>query len=245
AAVTRPTSALVGRPRALAALELDHELTQQPVQLRLLVVAQRAGEERLLPRLDADRAAVGLAAVVGQLDDDLAPVARVGQAPHKARLLHPVEPVRHRPARELHALRERAGRAAIRLAGLRQRGEQLVLAELETELAERLVESAVDAPGDPGDPVDEPLDLQVEIGEHEVDRLEEPIDVVALRAPGRVRHLFAEVCQKILLTSRDSTTRLSMSKYFRSRKKDSGVLPTDTHGRRILATDRLELLRND
>ena len=84
----------------------------------------------------------------------------------------------------------------MRLARLRQDGEHLVLAELEAELAERLVERAVDPPADPGDPVDKAFDLEVEVGEHEIDRLEEPIDVVALGAPGRVRHVLSE-CVRI------------------------------------------------
>jgi hypothetical protein len=74
-----------------------------------------------------------------------------------------------------------------------------VLGRVEPELRQRLVHRPVQPAADPPDPVDDPLDLEVEGGKDVVDPLEKPVDVVSLR--GLRGHRFG-VCHKFLLTSR-------------------------------------------
>ena len=56
----------------------------------------------------------------------------------------------------------------------------LYSAVVEPELGERLVERPVEPAAQSADPVDDSFDLEIEIGEDEVDGLEELVDVIAL-----------------------------------------------------------------
>src|SRR4249919_3593251 len=96
---SRVTNGGILRAALLAALELEHQPPEQRVQLALLVLGERGGDERLLGRLGADRVLPGLAAGIGQLDENAAAVVGVRDASHEPGLLEPVDPVRHRAAR--------------------------------------------------------------------------------------------------------------------------------------------------
>src|SRR4051794_35638316 len=82
----------------LAALELEHQPAQDPVQQLLLLLRESGRDQRLLLRLHGDSARPGVAPLVGELDLDRAAVARVGHAAHEPRLLEAVETVGHRAA---------------------------------------------------------------------------------------------------------------------------------------------------
>src|SRR3954465_616016 len=80
----------------LAALELEHQPAQEPVQQLLLLLRQRGRDQRLLLGLHAAGARPRARARVGELALAQAAVGRVGHAPDEARLLEAVEAVRHR-----------------------------------------------------------------------------------------------------------------------------------------------------
>src|SRR5205085_10106226 len=134
--------------------ELQHQPPGEVVELLLLSLAEGGGDELLFLRLHADGPSVGLTALLGHLDQDAPAVVRVGSAADESRLLEPVDAVRHRSARELHVLAEPPRCAAERLAGLGEAAEHLVLARVETELRERLVQRAEEAATQPADAVD-------------------------------------------------------------------------------------------
>src|ERR1044072_4630764 len=108
----------------LALLELAHQAAQERVQLLLLVVAQRRGDQRLVLGAGPERLLPDLVARVRQLDEGAAPVVRVGPAPAEPRRFEPVDAVRHRAARELGPRGQLPDRAAVwrlRLTELVQR----------------------------------------------------------------------------------------------------------------------------
>src|SRR5262249_13816886 len=148
-------------------------------QLILLLLRQRLGDYCLLRRLRIDRPLVELPAGGGDLDLDGAAIALVGHATHEARVLETVEPVRHRGARELD-LRREVTRPAAPGGGARERTERVPFAGAQPVLVERLVEHSPDPAVDASDPVDDPLDPQVECRQLDPDLLQPPVDVVLL-----------------------------------------------------------------
>src|SRR4051812_37801786 len=115
---------------------------------------------------------------VRHLELDAAAVFRVANSTDQPRLLEPVEPVRHRAARNFEFARQVARRAALPFAE-DQRTEHLPLAPRQLVLAERVLERVAEPPLEAVDPVDDPLDLVVEARDP-VEALEEVVDVVAL-----------------------------------------------------------------
>src|SRR5439155_19325989 len=147
----------------LATLELQHQAPEEVVELLLLAVVEGGRDELLLLRLYADGPLVRLAALLGHLHEDAASVVRVRSAADKPRLLEAVDAVRHRPARELHVLAELAGCAAEGLSRLGKAAEHLVLARVETELRQRLVQRPEETATQAADAVDDPFDFEIEI----------------------------------------------------------------------------------
>ena len=169
----------------LAPLELAHQPAQELVQLLLFLHAQRRRHERLLLGLRAHRLLPGGAARIGELDEDAAAVVGVGQAPHEPGLLQPVEPVRHRSAREIGPLGQLPDGLAMRRPRELQVPERLPLAVGEAEVRERLVEHAAETPPQPVDPVDDALHFEID-GARQLGLLEPTVDVVALVAHRRI-----------------------------------------------------------
>src|SRR5438874_5740940 len=180
--------AVFGRGAALGPLELEHQLAQEPVQLLLLSLAQRRGEECFLASLDADRLLVDALAGRGQLDQDPAPVVRIGKPAEETGFLQEVEPVRDRTARELHQPRQPARRAPVDLRLPVEQAEELPLRVVELELGERLVEGAMKAAVQPLDAVDDALYLGAEHRQPDPDRREKAGDVVSLLLLGLRGH---------------------------------------------------------
>src|SRR5262245_24161010 len=87
---TRLTAREFLRACLLAALELAHQPAQEGVQLALLVVRQRRGEQGLVLGAGPQRLLPDLVARVRQLDQHAAPVVRVRDSRDEARLLEPV-----------------------------------------------------------------------------------------------------------------------------------------------------------
>src|SRR5207248_1276190 len=81
-------------------------------------------------------------AVRRQLDQDPAPVVRIGKPAEETGFLQAVEPVRDRAARELHQPRQPARRAPVDLRLPVKQAEELPLGVVELELGERLGERA-------------------------------------------------------------------------------------------------------
>jgi hypothetical protein len=163
----------------LAPLELAHQPAQERVQLLLLLRAQRGGDQRFLLCLRADRVLPCASAGVGQLDEHAAPVVRVGDAPYEPGLLQPVEPVRHRAARELGPSGELARRLAVRRPVQLEMRKRLPLAHAQVEVGERLVEHPVEPALQAVDAVDDALDLEIDRARQLV--LRQPaVDVVLL-----------------------------------------------------------------
>ena len=116
-----------------------------------------------------------------QLDDDAAPVVGIGQPPDEPGLLEPVEPARHRAARELEIGCEVAGRAAVVGPREPQRRQHLPVGMRQAVLGERHLHAALDPAVDAADPVDDRLDLEVDVRVAERrEPLQEAVDVVAL-----------------------------------------------------------------
>ena len=136
----------------------------------------------------------GLAALLGQLDQDAAPVIGIGQAADHPGRLQTVEPAGHRAARELHAPRQPARGTAKRRSRLREGPDHLVIAAVQPEFGKRLVHHPLQPPAETADAVDDPLDLVVEIRQDGPDGLQEAVDVVA---DGFLRHV-RKFCQKFV-----------------------------------------------
>jgi hypothetical protein len=164
----------------LAALELEHHPPQELVELSPFPVGERGRHERLLGRLRADGVLPRSTAAIGHLHQDAATVVRVRDAADEAGLLEPVEPVRHRTARELGPLGELPRRAPVRRARLPQVAEHLPLPVREAELGEGLVERVVKALGQASDSLDDPFDLEIEARQLRPELLEKAVDMVTL-----------------------------------------------------------------
>ena len=100
------------RGRARRASKREHQLAQQPVQLLLLGLRQRRGEERLAARLDARRAGPTPRGPSG-VSSTTTPRRSSGSGSRRTSpaLLEPVEPARHRAASRARG-RRRARRAS-------------------------------------------------------------------------------------------------------------------------------------
>jgi hypothetical protein len=119
----------VSRSGPLAALELPHQPAQKRVQVSLLVLRQRCGDQRLVRGLGTQPLLPLAVAFGGELDEHAAPVVRIGAALDEPGVLHPVEPVRHGAARELGALGDGAGGLSVRRAAQTKVRQNLPLAE--------------------------------------------------------------------------------------------------------------------
>src|SRR5207237_4224317 len=122
-------------------------------------LGERRGAEELLLRLRARGLGPDALAGFRELDLDAAPVPGIGYATDEPRLLEPVEPVRHRPTRELEFARELTRRAAISVA---HTPEYLPFTPGQIPRAERLFVRVPKTALEAVDPVDDPLDLVVE-----------------------------------------------------------------------------------
>src|SRR4029077_15605863 len=143
-------------------------------------------------------------------------VVRITQALYQPGLLEAVEPVGHRPARQLEALGKLARGGAARRAGLAvEVAQDLPLAPGQAVLRARLLHHPLDPSAQTHDAVDDPLDLEIEVGQLVPDRLQEVIDVVAFDGLGHRRNYSTTN----LLTSRDMVVSLSISKYSKSRNR--------------------------
>ena len=166
-------------------LEREHQLPQQRVQLLLLRLRQRRGEERLAPALHARGLVPGALALLRQLDDDAATIVGIAQATDVARLLEPVEPARHRAARELHVGRQLTGRAAMVAPPEPERPQHLKVGMRQAVLREGRLHPALDALVDARDAVDDRLDVEVDVDVvQRLQALEQTVDVVEVA----VRH---------------------------------------------------------
>src|SRR5579884_540205 len=94
--------------------EREHHAAEERVELLLLAIGERLGEQRLLLALDVEGLLVRAPALLGQLDEHAAPVARIAQTADEAPLLERVEAAGHRAARQLGAPRELPRLAAVR-----------------------------------------------------------------------------------------------------------------------------------
>src|SRR5205807_1779571 len=136
-----------------------------------------------------------------RLEVDAAPVVGVGQPADQSGFLEPVEPRRHRSARELELVRELARRAAPVLRPEPQPREDAEVGMREVVLAEDLLVRALDAVVDARDPADDPLDV-------EVDRLHAGGGDARQQAVDAVLGCHARSVTETVLTSRGSSANL-------------------------------------
>ncbi len=133
------------RERAVLLAERDHEPPQELVEL-ILLRSRSAQPPRSIPSRPGRRSLCSQSSRPrgSELDHDAAPVVRIGEPPNQVRLLHLVEPRRHRPTREAELAAELPGRAPVRRPAVAERAQHLHLAPAEAELLQRLVVGAAE-----------------------------------------------------------------------------------------------------
>src|SRR6188472_58915 len=151
--------------RAVLGLEDAHQAAQELVELFALLERQRVSDDGLLLGLRADGLVPQTPTFVRDLDDHAAPVVGVVDPADHAAALHVVQAVRHRAAGEPEPLRELPRLPAIRGAAPPEVREQLPLAVAQVVRLERLLHRAVDVVLELVDPLDDPLDPDVEVRE--------------------------------------------------------------------------------